>query len=282
MRAFTDLARDLPRRRPRRRHVCPHRHDQQVVRRDLQRVAQGHRRCDHLPSGRSRRRTTHAAGLPGEPPRIGSARPTAWRPAAGSVFASGRFVDAKGDPIGTSFAPNFISSLLPPRFESLDYVEGRKPRTPTEASIDTQTADTGDLKLGRSSALAGAHEAQDLRGRRVDEARRHELRGRRHRAGAAPGGAADHGSRRAVRRDLRGGRARRYAGAAARPDREGHAAARCRWRPVSRRRKRQTDDIEENLGFFRIALLVFAGVSLFVGSLPDLQHVLDHGRPANA
>ena len=30
--------------------------------------------------------------------------------------------------------------------------------------------------------------------------------------------------------------------------------------------KRQSDDIEENLGFFRIALLVFAGVSLFVGA----------------
>ena len=30
--------------------------------------------------------------------------------------------------------------------------------------------------------------------------------------------------------------------------------------------QRQTDDIEENLGFLRIALLVFAGVSLFVGS----------------
>ena len=39
--------------------------------------------------------------------------------AAGSVFASGRFVDAKGDPIGNSFAPNFIASLNPPRFETL-------------------------------------------------------------------------------------------------------------------------------------------------------------------
>ena len=33
--------------------------------------------------------------------------------AAGSIFAVGRFVDDKGDPIGNSFAPNFISSLLP-------------------------------------------------------------------------------------------------------------------------------------------------------------------------
>ena len=71
--------------------------------------------------------------------------------AAGSVFASGRFVDAKGDPIGHSFAPNFIASLNPPRFETLDYVEGRKPRTTSEVSIDTQTADTGNLKIGGSS-----------------------------------------------------------------------------------------------------------------------------------
>src|SRR4029078_7674046 len=56
--------------------------------------------------------------------------------AAGSVFAPGKFVDAKGDPIGTSFAPNFIPPLNPPRFETLDYVQGRKPRTDSEASLD--------------------------------------------------------------------------------------------------------------------------------------------------
>ena len=49
--------------------------------------------------------------------------------AAGSIFAVGRFVDSKGDPIGNSFAPNFIASLLPDRFETLEVVEGRAPRT---------------------------------------------------------------------------------------------------------------------------------------------------------
>ena len=83
--------------------------------------------------------------------------------AAGSVFASGRFVDAKGDPIGHSFAPNFIASLNPPRFETLDYVEGRKPRSDSEVSIDTQTADTGNLKIGGQLRLAGVHEAKTYR-----------------------------------------------------------------------------------------------------------------------
>ena len=80
--------------------------------------------------------------------------------AAGSVFAVGRFVDSKGDPIGNSFAPNFIASLLPDRFETLEVVEGRAPRTDREVTIDTQTADTGDLKVGGTLRLAGAHEAK--------------------------------------------------------------------------------------------------------------------------
>ena len=83
--------------------------------------------------------------------------------ATGSVFASGKFVDAKGDPIGNSFAPNFISSLNTPRFESLSYVDGRKPRTESEASLDTQTADTGHLKVGDELHLAGAHEVKAYR-----------------------------------------------------------------------------------------------------------------------
>ena len=68
--------------------------------------------------------------------------------AAGSVFSMGKFVKANGDALTQTFAPNFISSLLPPRFETLDYVEGRKPRNASEASIDTQTADNADLEIG--------------------------------------------------------------------------------------------------------------------------------------
>ena len=65
-----------------------------------------------------------AAGLPGAPARPGAGRWTAWRPPRAPCSRRARFVDAKGDPIGNSFAPNFISSLNPPRFETLDYVDG--------------------------------------------------------------------------------------------------------------------------------------------------------------
>jgi putative ABC transport system permease protein len=185
--------------------------------------------------------------------------------AAGSVFASGRFIDSKGDPIGHSFAPNFISSLNPPRFETLDYVKGRKPRTPTEASIDTQTADTGHLHVGSKLRLAGAHEAKTYRvvgltklgdtsfgGAGIAQVLLPEAQRITDREGqfdqisvaAAPGVSAE---------ELRDRIARVM------PHQvqveTGEQAA-----------KRQTNDIEDNLSFLRIALLVFAGVSLFVGA----------------
>jgi putative ABC transport system permease protein len=185
--------------------------------------------------------------------------------AAGSVFASGRFVDAKGDPIGNSFAPNFISSLLPPRFETLDYVEGRKPRTATEASIDTQTADTGDLDVGSKLRLAGAHAANT-----------YDVVGLTKLGDTSFGGA---GIAQVILPEAqsitdRVGQFDQISVAAAdgvAPEELRDRIARVMPRQVQvetgeEAAQRQSDDIAESLGFLRIALLVFAGVSLFVGS----------------
>jgi len=185
--------------------------------------------------------------------------------AAGSVFAGGRFIDAKGDPIGNSFAPNFIASLLPERFETLDYVQGRKPRSATEASIDTQTADTGDLKLGDTLRLAGAHEA-----------RRYEIVGLTKLGDTSFGGAgiAEVTLPEAQRVTDREGQFDQISVAAAdgvSPEELRDRIARVMPRQVQvetgeEAAQRQSDDIAEGLGFLRIALLVFAGVSLFVGA----------------
>jgi putative ABC transport system permease protein len=185
--------------------------------------------------------------------------------ATGSVFASGRFVDAKGDPIGNSFAPNFIASLNPPRFETLDYVEGRKPRTDSEASIDTQTADTGHLKLGGKLRLAGAHEAKTYR-----------LVGLTKLGDTSFGGAgiAQVLLPEAQRITDRDGQFDQISVAAAdgvTPEQLRDRIAKVMPHQVQvetgeQAAKRQTSDIEDNLSFLRIALLVFAGVSLFVGA----------------
>jgi len=185
--------------------------------------------------------------------------------AAGSVFAQGRFIDDKGDPIGHSFAPNFISSLQPERFETLEYVEGRKPRTPTEASIDTQTADTGDLRIGGKLRLAGAHEAKTYRVVGLTKLGDTSFGG----AGIAQVQLPE-----AQRITDRVGQFDQISVAAAdgvTPEQLRDRVARLMPHQVQvetgdQAAKRETDDIADNLSFLRIALLVFAGVSLFVGA----------------
>jgi putative ABC transport system permease protein len=185
--------------------------------------------------------------------------------AAGAVFATGRFVDTDGDPIGNSFAPNFISSLLPPRFETLDYVEGRKPRAPTEASLDTQTADTGNIEVGDKVRLAGAHEAKT-----------YDVVGLTKLGDTSFGGAgiAQVTLPEAQQITDRVDQFDQISVAAA--DGVGDEELRDRIAQVmppqvqvetgEEAAQRSSEDIEEGLGFLRIALLVFAGVSLFVGA----------------
>jgi putative ABC transport system permease protein len=185
--------------------------------------------------------------------------------AAGSVFASGKFVKANGDALTNSFAPNFISSLLPPRFETLDYVEGRKPRTPAEASLDTQTADSAGLAVGDQLRVAGAKEVKTYR-----------MVGLTRLGDSNFGGAgiAQMTLPEAQRVTDRVGEFDQISVAAA----DGVSSEELRDRIArivppnlvvetgEQAARRQSDDIADDLGFLRIALLVFAGISLFVGA----------------
>src|SRR5688500_3185509 len=56
--------------------------------------------------------------------------------AAGGIFSTARFVDAEGDQLSASFAPEFVSSPAPVPFETLTYTEGRPPENADQASID--------------------------------------------------------------------------------------------------------------------------------------------------
>jgi putative ABC transport system permease protein len=185
--------------------------------------------------------------------------------AAGSVFSIGKFVKADGEALTDSFAPNFISSLLPGRFETLDYVEGRKPRTASEASIDTQTADNGGLEIGDELRVAGAREVKA-----------YDVVGLTQLGDSNFGGAgiAQMTLPEAQRVTDRVGKFDQISVAAA----EGVSAAELRDRIAEilppnliaetgeQAAQRQSDDIASDLGFLRIALLVFAGISLFVGA----------------
>jgi putative ABC transport system permease protein len=85
------------------------------------------------------------------------------RLAAGAIFTPGGFFDSKGDAIGSKFAPKFISSTLPDGLEALNYIEGRRPRSPAEASIDAAAADEAGLKLGDRIELASVARVSSYR-----------------------------------------------------------------------------------------------------------------------
>jgi putative ABC transport system permease protein len=185
--------------------------------------------------------------------------------AAGSVFSVGRFVDTKGDPIGNSFAPNFIASLLPDRFETLEVVEGRAPRTNREVTIDTQTADTGDLQVGGTMRLAGAQEAESYRIVGLTKLGDTSFGG----AGIAELILPE--AQRITDHERQFDQISVAAKDGVSPEELRDRIARVMPRQVQvetgeQAAQRQSDDIADNLKFLQIALLVFAGVSLFVGS----------------
>jgi putative ABC transport system permease protein len=185
--------------------------------------------------------------------------------AAGGIFSPVSFVDAQGDRLGTGFAPEFASSTAPEPFDTLTYVEGNPPVTPDEASIDESTAAREGLEVGgtlRISGEAGVKAYRIVGIQRLGdtssggsgtaqltlpEAQR--LTGKEGEfdgisVQAAPGVTPQELTRRI--REVLPPRVLVETGT--------QAAA------------RQSQDIKDDLGFFRIVLLVFGGVALLVGS----------------
>jgi len=83
--------------------------------------------------------------------------------ASGAIFTPGGFFNSKGEKIGNKFAPKFISSTLPGQLESLTYVDGHRPRGPTEASIEKATAEGSNLELGEDIELIGEGKARSFK-----------------------------------------------------------------------------------------------------------------------
>jgi putative ABC transport system permease protein len=185
--------------------------------------------------------------------------------AAGGIFSTARFVDAEGDPLGNSFAPNFVSSTAPEPFETLTYTQGRPPTTADEASIDESTADREGLEIGGTLRIAGDAGVKTYRivgiqrlgdtssggagtaQLTLPEAQRliekeGELDGIS--VQAAPGVSAQELSRRIDR----------------------VFPSRVTVETGTQAAARQSEDIKDDLSFFRIVLLVFGGVALLVGS----------------
>jgi putative ABC transport system permease protein len=185
--------------------------------------------------------------------------------AAGGIFSTVRFVDRQGDQLSSSFAPEFVSSTAPKPFETLTYVEGHPPVTASEASIDQSTAEREGLNIGGTLRIAGEAGVKSYRivgiqrlgdttsggagtaQLTLPEAQR--LTGKEGEfdgisVQAAPGVSPGELSRR-IREVL---------------------PARVTVETGTQAAARQSQDIKDQLSFFRIILLVFGGVALLVGS----------------
>jgi putative ABC transport system permease protein len=185
--------------------------------------------------------------------------------AAGAIFTPGGFFDAKGNKIGNKFAPKFISSELPGSLESLTYIEGQRPRGPTEASIDKAAAEASDLKLGETIKLIGQGSARSF-----------ELAGFTRLGGASFGGASIAQVTLPVAQQLthKVGRFDQISVAAG----NGVSATALKQRiarqmpagvkveTAKENADRGSEEIRENLSFLQIFLLVFAFIAILVGS----------------
>jgi putative ABC transport system permease protein len=187
------------------------------------------------------------------------------RLAAGAIFTPGGFFDAEGNKIGNKFAPKFISSGLPDGLESLTYLEGHKPRGPTEASLDKAAAESSGVELGETIRLIGQGSARSFR-----------LVGFTRLGSASFGGASIAQVTLPVAQQLthKVGRFDQISVAA-----EKGVAAEVLKRRIAaempagvnvetaqERADRSSEEIRENLGFLQTFLLVFGFIAILVGS----------------
>jgi putative ABC transport system permease protein len=187
------------------------------------------------------------------------------RVAAGQIFTPGGLFDAKNEQIGTQFAPKFITSILPDALETQTYVEGRAPRNAREAVLDESAAEEAGIGLGDTLKLAS-----------VERVAAYRVVGLTRLGEASWGGASIAGLilPEAQRITDKRGEFDQIAIAAKEGVSEETLKRRVqRVTPPSllvetakENAERNSDQIRDDLGFLRIALLVFAFVALFVGA----------------
>jgi putative ABC transport system permease protein len=184
--------------------------------------------------------------------------------AEGGIVSLVRLTDAEGDPIGEGFAPQFVVSVSHKPFDPLTYVDGHPPRTVREAALDESNADREKIGVGDRIGIVGE-----------GPLRRFEIVGTNKLGDTSTGGA--------TRVTLTLPEAQRITGKVGKFD-QISIAAEPGVSPTELQRRvervmpesvqvetgtenaeRQTDQISSDLGFLKIALLVFAGISLVVG-----------------
>jgi putative ABC transport system permease protein len=76
--------------------------------------------------------------------------------AAGSIFTNGTFLDTHRKRVTSGFAPAFIASTVPARFESFRPIAGSFPANSAQVAIDEATAERAGLHIGQQLIVAGS------------------------------------------------------------------------------------------------------------------------------
>jgi putative ABC transport system permease protein len=187
------------------------------------------------------------------------------REAVGQIFTTGAIFDAQNEQIGSQFAPKFIASVLPESLETQTYVEGRPPRDAGEATLDESAANEDGLGIGDTLKLAS-----------VERVAAYRIVGLTKLGEASWGGATVAGLILPEAQRITGKRGEFDQILVAAEEGVSESALAQRVRQVSpptvrvetaaENASRNSDQIRDDLGFLRIALLVFAFVALFVGA----------------
>ncbi len=187
------------------------------------------------------------------------------RVASGQIFTTGAFFDAENEQIGSQFAPKFITSILPEALETQTYVEGRPPRDATEVTLDDGAAAEDGIELGDTLKLAS-----------VERVRAYRVVGLTKLGDASWGGASIAGLILPEAQRITDKRGEFDQILIAATDGVSEATLKRRVQEIAppsvlvetakENSERNSDQIRSDLGFLRIALLVFAFVALFVGA----------------
>ena len=186
--------------------------------------------------------------------------------AAGSLFTPGTLLDTHRKRVSSGFAPAFIASTVPARFESFKPVHGVFPSAASQVAIDEATAQRSGLRIGQQMIVAGTAATG-----RYTIVGILKFGGGESFGGAAAAVLIPSEAQRLLGKDGRFDQIDVAAQSGVKPD---QLSQRIRAelphtvdvRTGAKQAEHETSNLEGNLGFLRTFLLIFAYVSLLVGA----------------
>ena len=206
--------------------------------------------------------TTIPASFLGDVERVGGVES-----AAGSIFTPGAAVfDQEGDRLGATGPPTFIASTQPEPFEAFEAVDGSLPTEAGQVALLESVAEDAGVAVGDTVEVVGAGPREDL-----EVVGLLTFGGQETMGGAVVALTTLPEAQRLAGKEGRFDEIAVQAASGTSPTQLRDAIGQIapdtvKVRTGKENADRQAQDIQDDLGFLRTALLAFAGISLFVGA----------------